>query len=166
MKSLVKAFSLAAVIGFFAASCNTDPCKDVLCGDHGSCTEGVCNCETGYEKDADGLCNVESRAKFIGSFNADELCDTSTYNYIVNVSNNSTSITKFNITDLYLTGTSMVCDVDATGLAFTISNQTIATGLTATGSGTINANTRVVTVSYTISDGSASQSCSAILTPR
>lgn len=166
MKSFIKALSLLTVVGFFAASCNTDPCKDVATGEHGTCLEGVITCDPGYEKDADGLCNTESRAKFIGSFNADELCDTSTYNYIVAVSNNSTSISKFNLTDLYLTGTNMVCDVDASGLAFTISNQTIATGLSATGSGSINATTRVVTVSYTISDGSASQSCSAILTPR
>jgi hypothetical protein len=166
MKSFIKALSLLTVVGFFAASCEKDLCKDVATGERGTCLEGVVTCDEGYEKNADGLCDVESRAKFIGSFNADELCDTSTYNYIVNVSNNSTSITKFNISDLYLTGTNMVCDVDASGLAFTINNQTISTGLTATGSGTINANTRIVTVSYTINDGSASQSCSAILSPR
>jgi hypothetical protein len=77
MKSFIKALSFAAVFGLFATACETDPCKDVVCGDHGSCVEGVCNCETGYEKNADGLCNDEVRAKFFGTWNVADDCSNS-----------------------------------------------------------------------------------------
>ena len=166
MKNLIKALSFAAIVGFFATACNSDPCKDVVCGDHGTCTEGVCDCETGYEKDTADLCNTLMRAKFVGSFQAAESCDTLNYNYPVAIAANGTSITKFNIADLYLTGTTMICDVNTVnGTEFTIPSQTISTGLTCSGSGSINSTTRVITVSYTVSDGTTPQSCSAVLSP-
>eukprot|EP01052_Picozoa_sp_SAG31_P012500 SAG31_NODE_733_length_12491_cov_7.073112_5_plen_78_part_00 len=31
------------------ARCEADPCKAVHCGDNGSCIDGKCQCELGYE---------------------------------------------------------------------------------------------------------------------
>jgi hypothetical protein len=172
MKNLIKALSFAAIVGFFATACNSDPCKDVVCGTEGDCVEGICECRLGYEEDTAGLCNIKMNSKFVGSFQAAEACDTSTYNYTLPITANS-SATKFNIADLYLTGTLMICDITTSdpatptnvGKKFTIPSQTISTGLTCSGEGIINAATRVITVSYTINDGTSSQSCSAVLSP-
>ena len=71
MKNLIYLFLGALLV----ISCNTDPCKDVVCGTYGACSEGVCICDTGYEQDADDQCNTEVRAKFIKSgWTASESC--------------------------------------------------------------------------------------------
>ena len=46
----------------------SDPCDDVDCGANGTCVEGTCNCDPGYE----GLsCETEIRAKYIGTYSGD-----------------------------------------------------------------------------------------------
>lgn len=70
------AFLLSMVV--FSTSCgDTDPCKDVTCGDHGTCFEGGCVCDDGYEQDANGQCTVLSVSKFLGQFNVAEDCSNS-----------------------------------------------------------------------------------------
>jgi len=55
----------------FLTNCS-DPCKDVNCGT-GTCDDGTCLCETGFE----GLnCEIESREKFLGFWTSDDIaCD-------------------------------------------------------------------------------------------
>ena len=78
MKNLFKSLAFVALAATTFTACNEDACKDVVCGDFGTCNEGVCLCETYYEKDADGLCSVLERAKFLGSFVYSEDCQGST----------------------------------------------------------------------------------------
>ncbi len=54
MKSIRNiAFSALMTFGVFSAvtytSCNKDECKDVVCQNGGTCTDGTCDCPTGYE---------------------------------------------------------------------------------------------------------------------
>jgi EGF-like domain len=50
----------------FAPSCGeTDPCKDVECGANGTCFEGECVCNEGFEG---ASCADEWAAKFVGSY--------------------------------------------------------------------------------------------------
>jgi len=140
MKNLIKIFSFAAILGFFATSCNTDPCKDVVCGDFGTCNEGTCTCEAGYEQNLDGLCNTEMRAKFIGTYNfsGTSVCGVSGSNAItgsMTVSNSSAGVSKVLI-NLY--GSIITATVN--GSALTIDSQVIG-GFTYTGSGTYSNNT-------------------------
>ncbi len=58
------------------SGCNQDKCKDVDCGDFGSCSspgdEAICFCETGYEQDDAGLCNVKITTKYLGTWQVSE----------------------------------------------------------------------------------------------
>jgi hypothetical protein len=68
MKSFKQiALSAFLTISAFGAvvytSCNKDECKDVVCQNGGTCSEGKCTCPTGY----DGTnCETKSRDKFVG----------------------------------------------------------------------------------------------------
>lgn len=59
-------------------ACNGDKCPDT-CG-FGICLEdGACDCDPGYEYDADGICNVLIQSKFVGIYTASENCVTGPY---------------------------------------------------------------------------------------
>ncbi len=66
---------IVLTLGMFTfQSCDTDACKDVDCGATGTCFEGVCICDAGYETDASGACTVLTRAQFIGNYSVTETC--------------------------------------------------------------------------------------------
>ena len=70
MKSLQIALSTALLFLFFACS---DPCADVNCGDNGTCNQGLCICDEGYE----GFnCEAKIIDKFTGTWvSTDFSCD-------------------------------------------------------------------------------------------
>lgn len=65
MKNLFFLFTLS--FGIFMTSCS-DPCKDISCNEVGTCDDGTCICDTGYEG---ANCETESREKFIGTWESD-----------------------------------------------------------------------------------------------
>lgn len=46
----------------------SDPCSDIDCGPNGTCIEGECSCDEGYEG---MLCDTETRAKYLGLYSGD-----------------------------------------------------------------------------------------------
>lgn len=73
-------FFLLALLGVlmaFAPACNTDPCKDVNCGANGTCVDGSCFCDDGYEG---ASCETEWAEKFVGSYLGRDICKSGTYN--------------------------------------------------------------------------------------
>lgn len=71
MKKTLLALATTLTLGasaFFITSCGEDKCKDVECGAHGTCNEGVCDCAAGYEQDTNGRCDVLINQKFVGIF--------------------------------------------------------------------------------------------------
>jgi hypothetical protein len=154
MKNLIKILSFAAILGFFATSCNTDPCKDVVCGDFGTCNEGTCACETGYEQNLDGLCNTEIRAKFKGTWNVLDACNTSgSGSFICSVTDaNTTNNLQLKITNVWDQFTNQV-NATVDGNTITFSRQAPDNdGYFVSGSGTINAAGNTITMSYTVTD--------------
>lgn len=64
-KSLLSFLAGAAIFAVSLSSCTSDPCKDVNCGTNGTCVEGNCECDPGYEGTS---CETEMRAKFLGTY--------------------------------------------------------------------------------------------------
>ncbi len=146
-------FSLATVT--FYTSC-TDPCKDVECNDpNGTCVEGTCNCEVGYEGDD---CGTEERAKFLGTFSVSGTitCPVSGNGTITGtvftVSNSSSSIQKIVLNF----GGALTLTATVNGTSFTIDNSSIS-GYDYSGQGSISGNNITCTINEY--DGALLETC-------
>jgi hypothetical protein len=65
--------------GSWTAEKVADPCQNMQCGANGTCVNGVCQCNEGYEGCS---CSIPAAAKFIGTYDAVETCTKSgTFNY-------------------------------------------------------------------------------------
>lgn len=150
MKNLIKFFSFAALV-VFATACTPDPCKDVVCGDHGTCEEGLCICETGYEQNTDGLCNTEVRAKFLGTWTVSEDCTQSApSSYTTSVTISSGAILEVKITNMWGAFANQVT-ATVSGSTITIARQAPdSDSYYIEGSGTISGST--ITMNYTVTD--------------
>lgn len=109
---LFLALFLGAVSVTFNSCTKDDPCKDVTCGDHGSCFEGSCVCDEGYELGADTKCSAEIRAKTIGSYTFSDVCSTGTYTGTATIENSSAGV--FNIVVGNFAGSGTTVKVTAT----------------------------------------------------
>lgn len=145
---------VAAVATIGMVSCDTDACKDVDCGDNGTCLEGDCICDTGYEGTN---CQTLVRAAYIGSFNVQETCSQSTDTYAVTVSAGGSDLA-VTISNLYDAGLIVNGTVNADG-GITIASQTFGTG---TISGSVTKTGGVLTFNFTIAVSGQSDSCSAV----
>jgi hypothetical protein len=150
-------FSALALSGLFFASCNSDKCKDKVCG-NGTCNivTGACDCKSGYEADVNGACNTESRTKFIASaWTVNDTLQSTTSRTDLYTSSVSAGATAPDIliTNLFNSGWGPVkATIDAGGKTFTVASQNPITGNTkiaVSGKGTYVSTTRF-TLSYTI----------------
>lgn len=144
-----KLFLLPVLFGallMFTPACDQDECKDVECGANGACFSGACICDDGYEEDAEGLCNTEWRAKFLGIYNIAEVCDGSpTGNFSSTITSSSQDVTKVIISNFGDSGVAVTCDITGPD-RLSIPSVSIQ-GKSVTGSGTISGNTLTITYS-------------------
>ena len=126
----------------------------------GTCDEGTCLCATGYEGTN---CETEIRAKFLGSYNVSESCQSGNYTFSMSVTSSSTGVSNIIINNFYGIGISVSATIN--GNSVTIPNQTIndqGLALTISGSGQLSGN--ILTLTYNISAGADSDSCTATCT--
>jgi hypothetical protein len=148
---ILQILGVAAVATIGMVSCTTDACKDVDCGTNGTCLEGVCLCDTGYE----GVnCDTEERADFIGTYNVTEVCASGDYTYSITVTTSATGISSIIVTnfgdyDVNINGT-------VVGDNVTFASQTVGGG-TFSGTGQVNGN--VLTISYNVTAGTSTDDC-------
>ena len=150
----VFALTLIAALTLTISACETDPCKDVECGVTGTCLEGDCICDVGYELDGSGQCSVRSADKFVSAFNATEDC--STLGYVVTVTASNVQADKIILTNLGnydcpsgdLPVEATVNGSEVTLLAGPYCPTTGFTGYTFSGSGTVSGD--VLTISYVV----------------
>lgn len=162
MKNLVKSFAAMLAVGAFVSACNTDPCKDVDCGTQGTCTEGLCVCNSGYEKDSTGKCNIEWAAKFAATYSVQDTChgtSAGSFAYTSTVAKvSATAITLGN-----LSGYNNPIDATVTSSFDITVSDTDPAGRVFAGTGSISGS--VLTVDYTVTytDGTK-DTCMATMT--
>jgi hypothetical protein len=146
--------SLSTVV--YMNSCKTDPCKDVVCQNGGTCVDGTCSCLTGYEGTN---CETELRSKFLvagasftetgttySSFTSATTNGTNTYNMTISKGATVDVIMIENVGNYSCSsGTYSVAAKMNSSTTFTIAQTTVC-GTTFTGSGSIN--NGKVTVNY------------------
>lgn len=154
--NLLGVLAIATVL--FFSGCDTDPCKDIDCGTNGTCVEGTCVCDAGYEGTS---CETLQNAKFVGSYNGSENCTSGTYTYALTISASSSSNTTIVLNNLYAGGTNTNATIGADGTSFTIASQALGSA-TVSGTGTISGTT--VTIVYSVSVSGATDQCTVIMT--
>jgi hypothetical protein len=92
---------LLGLMVLVSTSCNTDKCKSKDCG-NGICsgTDGVCNCDPGYEYDVNGSCKVKAQDKFVGSYTIHDGCDSGPNDYLGSISANA-DLTKIDLSNVW-----------------------------------------------------------------
>lgn len=150
MKNLFKSLAFVALATATFTACNEDACKDIECGEFGTCNEGVCLCESYYELGADNKCSVLERAKFLGSYNVSESCQFSTADYTSNINtNNTTANNEVRISNVWDSFNNAVVGTVA-GNTITIARQTPDNdSYYIQGSGVLEGSTVVFTVTIT-----------------
>ncbi|MEO0469707.1 MAG: hypothetical protein AAF206_08815 [Bacteroidota bacterium] len=85
---LLCAFCLVCLL----TACNSDGCKDVNCGLQGTCVDGDCECQAGFEIDEFGGCGQRTAEKLAGNYRVTSStgqtpgCNTGEYTLIVQAS--------------------------------------------------------------------------------
>ena len=153
---LLSILGVAAVAAIGLSSCETDACADVECGVNGTCVDGDCVCDAGYEGTA---CDTEERAEFIATYNVSEACTSGNYTYSISVQTSTTGVTNVIVTNFGDYGVNVAGTVNGNNINF--ANQTVD-GLTFTGSGQINGT--VLSITYNVSDGQAQDDCTMTCT--
>ena len=158
--------ALASVL--FFNSCESDPCKDVVCV-NGDCVDGNCACDAGFDGSD---CDHQIRLDYLRTgADVTETCgSSSTPTYVVDIIEGAAAdefkvknLGNYNcsVGDYYVVGT-------VTGsTSFTIESQNVCSnGLTFTGNGTI-ASDGTVTVNYNATydpgTGTVTDACTAII---
>ncbi len=148
--SLKLAGLMLAGVFFVFSSCSDDPCKDVDCGQFGTCFEGDCNCVTGYEGD---VCDIQWSAKFAGNYIGSDACTSGNYTNISSTIANPTA-TSITITNFAGYAATMTASLD-TRVRIEINNPSFVSPdgtFAITGTGEISGNT--LTITYTSVDAS------------
>lgn len=149
--------------GLFFAGC-TDPCKDVVCN-NGECVEGDCVCDAGYE----GIdCATAFNAKFSGTYNLSETCDTTGSDaYTVTIVPSSAAPAQATITGLYREQVGVVAAIGTDGVSFEIASTDIGPGtIVSDGACTSNSDGSSITVHYKFTNETSGsfESCTTTLT--
>ena len=155
MKKLTRILAMATFMFAGLAmfnSCNDDPCKDVSCLNGGTCDNGSCLCAAGFEG-AD--CSVLENAKFVGTFAGTESCTAGTDTYSMVITASTTNLQTVTISNIYNAG--YIATATVSGSAITLPSTTVTAGVTASGSGTVTGTN--LSFTYTVSDGTTTNTC-------
>lgn len=153
---ILQILGVAAIATIGMTSCEVDACKDVECGDNGTCVDGDCQCDTGYEGTD---CDTEERAKFIGTYNVTEACTSGNYTYSITTATSASGITTIIISNFGDYGVNVTATVNGSNL--TIANQTVGGG-TFSGTGQISGN--ILTITYNVTAGTSTDDCTMTCT--
>lgn len=155
---ILPAFILGAFLMFTNTSC-TDKCKDKDCGT-GTCLDGTCECDPGFEVDAKGACTIRTADKISGAYSVIEDCSASpAAAYIAGVTP-GTGATDVNITNFWNLFQNAVKATITTPTTLTIARQEPDNDkFFVEGTGTISTNASgkiIITWTYKVTDETSS----------
>ena len=158
-KKLVYFFALFCALTVSLTSCgDSDPCKDVDCGVNGTCFEGTCVCNVGYEG---AVCAEEWVTKFLGSYTGVDGCGGN-LTKPVNITKQALDqirITNFGGFDSYVDATVKLESANSVSAEiFELNNFVDPAGRKFSGTGKISGNTINANYVVTYSDNST-ESC-------
>ena len=133
-----KIFSSLFIMAAITAMVSTSSCTKV--------------CDEGYEGSD---CKTEVRAKFLGQYQGNETCTVGTDAYTLTVAASSTDVLKISLSNVYNQGFTAVATVN--GNAITVESQTVASGVTVSGTGTLTGTT--IAFTYAIASPAGNNSC-------
>lgn len=140
---ILQILGVVAIATIGMTSCDTDACKDVECGEYGTCLDGDCVCDAGF---SGTNCDVMWSASFLGTFDGDDDCDFLYQSVITSPTPTTLSIS--NAFGTAAAGTATI--TSATTITF--ANQDLNGFVINGGTGTLAGS--VLTIDYTI-DGTA-----------
>jgi len=165
LRTLIMAIATLGILSI--QSCDTDPCANIDCGINGTCFEGTCVCDAGY----DGTdCNIVISSLFTGVYDVEEICDTDpnfTDTYTSSINESIEGVQFITISNVYNFGSfDDVTPEDATAFAsvsnvggtysLLIENQRFDApalqDFEISGTGTYDPATFVITLQYSITD--------------
>ena len=167
-KKLVYLLTLLVSVTLFLSACGeTDPCKDVECGVNGTCFEGACVCNQGYEGSD---CLTEWSAKFVSDYSGKSSCLDPLETYQGDIERVSGTEIRINEFGAYSGPNNIKATVglanasDDSALALTITNYNDGFNRTFNGTGVLSG--RVLTITYTVdyNDGLPAENCVETLT--
>ena len=151
--------------GFSGADCTVeDLCvtNNVNCLNGGTCVDGTCACASGYEGDS---CQTLSSAKFVGSYEVDDVCSESgsnNYNVTITASSvNADQVLISNFWDAFLNN--VVATVDSNEITIA-SQEPDNDGFLVSGTGTYISSSNTITFTYTVTDGTDTDNCQTTYT--
>jgi len=109
------------------------------------------------ESDPEACDPAATVAKFAGTYSVTETCTSGNDAYTITIAASGSSEYTILITNMYDAGSTFIVNATVDQNEITIANQTVV-GVAVSGSGSINGNT--LTVSYTVSVGGQSDTCS------
>jgi hypothetical protein len=160
LKSILLAGFLT--VGAFSSavftSCNPDACKDVVCNNGGTCTDGTCACPAGY---TGANCDTKANTLFAGTWSAKEKVNgASTWGtpYAVTVITDGSDPKVFYLQQYgnyaCTPATYQVAASTSDGKAYSISSNACSTSFTGSGTMTTNGGTSTINGTYTATYGS------------
>ena len=93
-------FALSAMVAaLYTTSCKLDKCKSIVCAYGGSCEDGACKCQPGYQGPN---CETITRTRFNGLWTVTEKgSNTPLRKYPLNIESNGKDVTVVYIQNLY-----------------------------------------------------------------
>ncbi len=166
------AFCATIIVGLAVSSCSQ--CGNVDCGTNGSCdeTDGSCICDAGWELGATSKkCDVEMRAKFIGTWRGTDCGASAPHNIVITTS--ATDVTKVSISNFgnAFCGASDLVATAAVGTdgsklqSFSTDCPSTTASINATGNSiTLDAAGTTMTCSYNVNVGGTPYACTLTYT--
>lgn len=158
-------FSAFLTLGAFGAvtytSCNKDECKDVVCQNGGTCSNGNCACPAGFEGN---LCQDKTNVKYAGTYTAVDNIGS----YIVTITADPSNPTKVLVKNLGDYGCTIGGDITWDGITsstmLTINDTKCATTLNGSFNYSNVSNITTLTGSYTATYGATTDNINVVLT--